>query len=173
MDTIRTQRLELRPMCMDYLGSTHEYAGDPENTTYMMYLPNDTLEDTVEYIKEAETEFAKDRPSFYEMAIFYNGNHIGAVSLYLEDDFATAAFGCVINKKYHGSGFAAEAASGLLDYARQVLGIKHFIATCDTANIPSTRVMEKIGMTRKAERGGRHNKQSPEERREYLYEMWC
>ena len=34
MDIIHTDRLELKPMCMDYLYSTHEFVSDPENTKY-------------------------------------------------------------------------------------------------------------------------------------------
>ena len=32
MDIIHTDRLELKPMCMDYLYSTHEYVSDPETS---------------------------------------------------------------------------------------------------------------------------------------------
>ena len=60
MNEIRTERLTLKPMCMDYLESTHEYASDPENTTFMLWLPNDSIEETKEYIEGAEKEFLKD-----------------------------------------------------------------------------------------------------------------
>lgn len=171
MNEIRTERLTLKPMCMDYLESTHEYASDPENTTFMLWLPNDSIEETKEYIEGAEKEFLKDRPSFYEMAVFLNDVHIGAVSIYLDEDGTSAEFGWLLNKKYHGHGYATEAAKGLLSYAENELGVKHFIAHCDTENVASQKVMEKLGMIRKEEYGGRHNKQMPEERREYLYEL--
>lgn len=99
MDIIHTDRLELKPMCMDYLYSTHEYASDPENTKYMLFLPNESIEETKEYLEGAEKEFNKEYPSFYEMAVFYNGIHIGAVSLYLNDDRSSAEFGWMINKR--------------------------------------------------------------------------
>lgn len=95
METIITERLELKPMCMDYLESTHEYASDSENTRYMTFLPNDNIN----------------------------------------------------------------------------LGVEHFIATCDTENAASKSVMEKLGMILIEERGGRHNKQFSEERREYLFRV--
>ncbi len=168
--TLTTPRLTLRPMCMDYLKSTHEYAADPENTTYMLFLPNDSLDDTIGYIKGAEEEIKKANPSFYEMAVLYGDVHIGAVSIYLDEDRASAEFGWLINKRYHGHGFATEAAKALLDYAINIIGIKHFIAHCDSENIASKRVMEKLGFALKDEYGGRKNKQSDEERRECLYE---
>lgn len=101
-------------MCMDYLESTHEYASDPENTRYMTFLPNDNINQTMEYIKGAEEEFRKTNPSFYEMAVLWNNTHIGAVSLYLDKTGKEAEFGWMINKKYHGRGFATEAAKALM-----------------------------------------------------------
>ena len=167
--TLTTPRLILRPMCMDYLKSTHEYAADPENTTYMLFLPNDSIEETIGYIKGAEEEFKKDDPSFYEMAVLYKDIHIGAVSIYLDEKRESAEFGWLINKRYHGKGFATEAARALLDYAINIIGIKHFIAHCDSENAASKRVMEKLGFVLMDEYGGRKNKQSDEDRRECLY----
>ncbi len=172
MDTIKTERLVLRPMCEDYLDSTNEYASDPVTCRYMMFLPHESREETMEFLTDSVNEFAKEDPSFYEMAVFYEGNHVGAVSLYLTEDRKTAEFGWIINKKYHGLGIAPEAAKGLLKYASEHLGIKHFVAHCDTANEPSMKVMDKLGMTRVKESGGRFNRGSSEERREYKYEIW-
>ena len=110
-------------------------------------------------------------PSFYEMAVLWNNTHIGAVSLYLDKTGKDAEFGWMINKKYHGRGFATEAAKALMKYAKENLGVEHFIATCDTENAASKSVMEKLGMILIEERGGRHNKQFSEERREYLFKL--
>ncbi len=171
MNFIKTDRLVLKPMCKDYLKSTHEYAADLENTKYMMFLPNSSLEETLEFLKGAEAEFLKKQPSFYEMAVFHDGVHIGAVSLYLNEAKDSGELGWILNKRYHGHGFATEAAKALLDYAVKQLGVMHFTAHCDTENAASRKVMEKLGMVLKEEHGGRKNRQSDEERREYTFEL--
>ncbi len=171
MKNIITERLILKPMCTAYLYSTHEYASDAGNSKFMVYLPNDSIEETREFIERAEAEFRKESPAFYEMAVFYKDTHIGAVSLYLDDNRSFCECGWTLNRKYHGHGFAVEAAKAMLLFARDELGIRHFIAHCDTENIPSRRVMEKLGMTLSEEHGGRKNRSSDEERREYLYEL--
>ena len=51
------------------------------------------------------------------------------------------------------------------------MGVTHFYAHCDTENYGSYKTMEKIGMVRTDEYGGRKNKNSDEERREYQYEI--
>ena len=171
MKELSTERLILRPMCTEYLYSAHEYASDRETCKYMMFLPNDSLEETLGFIKDAENEMSEPEPEYYEMAVFLGDEHIGAVSLYLNDTGTSAELGWIINRRYQGRGFAPEAASALLGFAVNGLGIKHFTAHCDTENIASRRVTEKLGMKLIDESGGRKNRLSDEERREYLFEL--
>lgn len=81
---IQTKRLRLRPLGTQYLQSVHAYASDLENTKYMQCLPNETLEETLEFLKNAEAEWEKETPSFYEFAVLCGERQIGAVSVYLE-----------------------------------------------------------------------------------------
>lgn len=171
LSEIKTKRLILSPMGIKYLQSTHDYASDIETTKYMINLPNDTIEETVEYLKAAQAEWNKAEPEFYEFAILLNHKHIGAVSLYLNQNRTTGEFGWLIHKDYWKQGIATEAAKALLEYSASVLGVHHFIAYCDSENTGSYRVMEKIGMHRVKCYGGRKNKLSNEERKECLYEI--
>ena len=43
---IKTDRFVLRPLSINDLDTVHIYASDPENTRFMMWLPNDTKEET-------------------------------------------------------------------------------------------------------------------------------
>jgi ribosomal-protein-alanine N-acetyltransferase len=45
-----------------------------------------------------------------------------------------------------GKGFATEAAKAALDYGLNILGIERIVAIVDKDNLPSKRVLEKIGM---------------------------
>ena len=47
----------------------------------------------------------------------------------------------------------------------------HFIARCDTENVASYKVMEKLGMTRTGKYGGRRNRAAAEDSFEYQYEL--
>jgi RimJ/RimL family protein N-acetyltransferase len=49
---------------------------------------------------------------------------------------------------YWNKGLATEAARKILDHSASVLGLKEVVAFTVPANIPSRRVMEKIGMVR-------------------------
>ena len=168
---IRTPRLVLKPMSMACLASTHAYASDLENTKYMMWLPNDTLEETAQFIRDAEAEWQKAAPAYWELAIFLGDAHIGAVSLYRQDAPDTAELGWILHRAHWGQGYAAEAARGLIDYAAKHWGIRRFIAHCDGENTGSRRVMEKLGMRFAGSAGGRKNRASDEERTELTYAL--
>jgi len=166
---IKTKRLVLKPLGVKYLEAVHEYASDIENTKYMMHLPNSTVEETKTFLQNVENEWASDNQSSYEFAILMKNKVIGAVNIYIDKDSA-GELGWIINKKYWKQGFAYEASKALMDFAVQELDIKHFFAHCDSENVASYKVMEKLGMSRTGEWGGRKNKSSDEERIEYQYE---
>lgn len=198
---LKTQRLRLRPLGPEYLQTVHAYACDLENTKYMKHLPNETIEETLEFLESAGAEWEKEAPSFYEFAVLYEGRQIGAVGVYLEENpdggtgtpekdktagragipgkdeapektDTSGELGWVFHKDYWGRGFAREAAGALVEYAVRELNIRHFIARCDAENPGSYRVMEKLGMTRTAVSHDRKNRASDEARTEYQYEMY-
>ncbi|KAJ5691302.1 hypothetical protein N7488_012037 [Penicillium malachiteum] len=54
--------------------------------------------------------------------------------------------GYAILPEMNGKGYATEASKGLIDYARTELGIESVFGFCDSKNMHSRRVLEKIGM---------------------------
>ena len=165
---IKTSRLTLRPLSTSYLTTTHEYASDLDVTKYMYYLPNHTVAETLQFLQWCEEEWSKDCPNDYEFAICLDGKHIGAVSLSRVDG-DVYELGWILAKECQGNGYATEAARALVDLAKS-LGAKKLIAHCDTRNIASCRVMEKLGMSLLLEQERRYR----DERglaREYLYSM--
>ena len=169
---INTERLTLVPHGTKYLDTTHEYAADMENTKYMMALPSDSLEATREFLESCEKEWEKEKPEFYELAILKDGIQIGSIGLYLNESYDTCELGWILARDYQGFGYATEAAMAAMKYAKEEIGIHHFIAHCDSENSASENVMKKLGMTKVSCHGGRKNKGSNEERMEYLYERF-
>lgn len=167
---INTKRLVLKPLGKKYLKSAIQYTMDYENTKFMCHLPDETVKETEEFLATVEKEWKKEKPQFLEFAIVYNDMHIGAVSVYFES--GTGELGWIINKSYWGNGFAYEAAKALIDYTKTEIKVSHFQAHCDSENIASYKVMEKLGMSRTGEWGGRRNKSALEDSLEYQYELY-
>ena len=107
---IKTARLTLRPLDISDAKTVHEYASDPENTKFMMFLPNETMEETMDFLMGVTAEWQKTVPGFYEFAVVYDGRQIGAVSVALNGERTEGEMGWIINKNYWKMGIAYEAA---------------------------------------------------------------
>jgi RimJ/RimL family protein N-acetyltransferase len=76
-------------------------------------------------------------------------------------------------RSYHGRGLATEGAQAVVTHAFGPLGLREIVSFTTAANLPSRRVMEKIGMTR-SERDGFDHPGIPEGhafRRHVLYRL--
>jgi len=166
---LQTERLTLKPLGMDYLETVNKYATDIENTRYMVRLPNENIEETKQFLRGTDVEWKKETPEFYEFAILLDDVHIGAVSVYLEEDFSVGELGWIIDKTYWGNGYAYEASKELVTMCAKDLGIHRFIAHCDSENMASRKVMEKLGMKLIEQYSGRKNRASDEVREECMF----
>lgn len=168
---IHTRRLTLRPFTLDDLYTTHAYAGNAENTQYMLHLPNEGLQDTQRFLQRVVAEWAKDQPAFYEYAVVLQGKHIGAVSVSLDESRQQAELGWIIHKLYQGKGYATEAAGAMLRFAIDSLKVKKVVAHCDGRNEPSAHVMGKIGLSLESADGTRRYAGSDVDIQELMYAL--
>lgn len=177
---LETERLRVVPQSMKYLDSTHEYASDRQNMRYMIFLPNDSIEETKTFLANSEAEWKSASPRDFQCAILRGDEHIGGVSVTLSGDASSnsarssmsAELGWCLKKSAQGNGYAQEAAAALILWTNKTFGVTRFIAHCDTENASSWTTMEKLGMKRVGRAGGRRNKLAPEEdREEFTYEL--
>lgn len=59
-NTIVTERLVIKPVAVSDTEEIHKYAGDKE-IDMMLFLPNDNIEQTIEFTKNAVREWAKEK----------------------------------------------------------------------------------------------------------------
>lgn len=166
---IRTERLLLRPVCTADAEATFRYAGDADLTRYMIFFPKEDVEETRRFLEEAEAEWRKDDPDYYEFAVLLDGVQIGGVSLWLDPDHTEGELGWLLCREYQGKGYALESAAALRDFALHTLHLQKLIAQCDARNAPSARLMEKLGMTLLDDTGTRTYTKRPETARELTY----
>ena len=113
----------------------------------MRYLPEGVMsaEQVQAFITEhlvASTAFAAILPAEERL--------IGHVTFHPWYAAGTYEIGWVFHPKYHGQGYATEAATALCAYGFETLGLRRIIATCQPENVASRRIMEKLGMQREA-----------------------
>jgi len=166
---LKTERLTLRPFTMGDLKTTHAYASDPENTRFMIHLPNKTKRQTRRFLKYTIAKGKKRPQRCYEFTVILDGKHIGAVSVNLDKSGQEGELGWIIQRAYWGNGYATEAAGAIMTFAREELQVKKLVAHCDHRNSASARVMEKLGMALESDSGTRRYKGSEEDVRELKY----
>ena len=138
-NVINTERLTLRPVLTQDTDEIHKYAGD-KSIDMMLFLPNDTVEQTAEFVRNAVLQWADKKPFVMEFVMLYDGRIIGGIGLEAVDE-VTYEIGWVISKDYRNKGFTTEAGKALLEYAFDVLS--------------ADKVMKKLGMTLKDNSGTR------------------
>ena len=96
--TITTPRLILRPMTVADADSTFAYAGDAENTKYMLFLPYATPAEAFSELAKMEKKMSQSPCRDYFFAIERDGEHIGEISLELTPDLAEAELGWILRR---------------------------------------------------------------------------
>jgi len=165
---IKTERLTLRPVQRGDETGIHAYAGDRE-ITMMFWLPNETFEETADFVKRNAAEWESPDQSDFEFVILWDGRIIGGCDTDLghSEDRSYATLGWIIHKAYRNRGFASEAAAALLDYSFGNLNVEKVYAQCDVNNPASLAVMRKIGMKCIDDKGTRTYPRTGETSREY------
>lgn len=79
------------------------------------------------------------------------GEMIGEISLIWRSAAAQQGeVGYILNPQFHGHGYASEAVRALITLGFERFEMHRIFARCDPRNIPSYRLMERLGMRREA-----------------------
>lgn len=118
----------------------------------MRYFPNVLSEsETNEFYRRIQDEFSRNGWGLYAVEIKSTGEFIGYVGLHeigFEAEFTPGIeIGWRFAADYHNHGYATEAAKAVLKVAKD-LGIERLYSFTAKINIPSERIMQKIGMAK-------------------------
>ena len=148
-----TPRLRLRNFTRSDAEAVHAYTSDPEVVKYLDWGP-DTESDTCEFISLALDRNWEMPRLMFDLAIVLSQqeNPIGNGGLYVTSPrHHEGEIGYCLNRQFWGNGYATEACLGLLRLGFEQLELHRIFALCDTENIASQRVLQKIGMQREGQ----------------------
>ncbi len=140
---IETERLRIRRFMLDDWRDVHAYTSDAE---VMTYIPEGQL--TAEQARAFVAENAGEQTRAFALVLQAENKLIRHMIFHPWFAPRTYEVGWVLDRRYQRNGYATEAAAALLRYGFEVLALHRIIATCQPENVPSYRVMEKIGMRR-------------------------
>jgi ribosomal-protein-alanine N-acetyltransferase len=146
---LETERLLIRPYLESDLVASFHLMQDPQLFTYMHMevLPLHEYRGLFRWLLDSyNTSF--DMPFKYSFAIFSKetGDLIGWCGVGILDfSEPDKELYYLIGRDYWGHGYATEAASALISYVFEVIGLPRIYAKADSQNTASLRVFEKLG----------------------------
>ena len=149
---IETKRLILRPFTESDYEDVFEYLNEPQVHCFACMKLNTLREAKADAIKKS-----KDAEYVFAVVLKENGKVIGEVEAHPEssqpdktENYALDTFSpCwMLNKNYHGKGYAYEAAKAFFDYLFNEKGARRIYAYTEDYNIASQKLCEKLGMRR-------------------------
>lgn len=147
LPVIETPRLILRQMERSDTADMYEYSRLSETTRYLLWNPHPSPEYTRTYLTMIGRFYRKGE--FYDWAVVEkaSGRMIGTCGFArLEQNHRVGEIGYVLNPAYHGRGYATEAASAVIRYGFETLGLNRIEGRYMVENIASRRVMEHCGL---------------------------
>lgn len=154
MPMIETARLQLRPMEEEDRRWFCDQAADPEVMRHLGGAQDpDKAGVRFDYMRDLQARYGF---SFWLLVEKASGDRIGICGLKLVDApdgpfFGGMEIGWRLNRPWWGKGYAREASSASLDHAFRVLGADRVVAFTNLPNSTSWGLMERLGMTRRAD----------------------
>lgn len=149
---LETTRLKLEPFKDSHYEGLRVMDNDPNVMRYINKGIVKTPEETWEGIRRVKARWVKYGFSWWAIKEKSSDIIVGAACLqHLANvDGAPLELGWRLVPKHNGKGYATEAAKAIIEFAVEGIGATYLVAVADPENIPSHRVMQRLGMTYKA-----------------------
>ena len=148
---LQTSRLVLRGLEESDVDAIFAYASSPTITRYVLWETHANKEATPAFLRDHVMPHYLERvPEPYGICLKESPQIvIGTVGCFWNKHAnRTMDMGYVLSEAHHRRGIVAEAARAVLDYVFANTDVERVQAHSVAENVPSQRVMQKIGMTR-------------------------
>jgi len=147
MKVLETERLVLRRLSSDDAEFILELLNQPSFLRYIGDKGVRTTEDAVRYIQSGPVaSYERFGFGLYLVEMKETRVPIGMCGLLKRDTLPDADVGFAFLPNYWSQGYASEAASGVMQYGRDVLRLRRIVAITSLDNDASIRLLEKIGL---------------------------
>jgi len=153
---ILTERLSIEPLAMIDLHTFVAYRQDPDIARFQGWETNFSKNQAIDLIESQAGSMLPEKGEWLQLAIHRLGSreHVGDLAIHsVEDEDSKFELGFTIAKPYQGQGFAQEAASKLISFLISEAGAKKFIATTDSRNSASIKVLSELGFRLNVSKG--------------------
>ena len=142
-----TGRLFLRPMLEEDAEFILELLNDPSFIRNIGDRKVRTREGAKAYITDGPVaSYARNGFGLYLVELKETREPMGMCGLIRRNTLKDVDIGYAFLPKFWSKGYAFEAAQAMKQYAQESIGLKRLVAVVDPENLPSIRLLEKLGM---------------------------
>lgn len=147
MKVLETDRLSLRWLRADDAEFILELLNDPSFLRFIGDKGVRTLADARDYILNGPVEmYARLGFGLYLTELKEGGVPIGVCGLIKRDGLDDVDIGFALLPRFWSKGYAYEAASAVMAYGKDALGLERIVAITSPDNHASGRLLEKLGL---------------------------
>lgn len=145
---LETGRLVLRRLSARDAGFILKLLNEPSWLRFIGDRGVRTLEDARLYIERGPVAgYERDGFGFYLVELKAGGDAAGICGLVRREGLADVDIGFAFLPQFWGRGYAHEAAAAVMEYAREVFGLRRIVAITAADNDSSIRLLEKLGLS--------------------------
>jgi RimJ/RimL family protein N-acetyltransferase len=147
MTVLETERLVLRRLTPGDAAFILDLLNQP---SFLRYIGDKEVRNTEDAIRYIETGPVASYERFgfglYLVELKESGTPVGMCGLIKRETLADVDVGFAFLPDYWSQGLAFEAAAAVMNYGREVLGLRRIVAITTLDNTASIRLLEKIGL---------------------------
>ncbi len=144
---LSTKRLTLRPLVLQDAGDFFTYRSNGEANQFQRWIP-EKLQDAKDFIQYRTNPTLNIPDTWTQLAVVRRETQdlIGDIGIYFRPDkHHEVKLGYTLSADQQGKGYATEALEALVKYLHQHLGKTRFIALIAPDNLPSIRLVKRLG----------------------------
>ncbi len=147
LPTMRTARLELRPVRMSDAQDLYEYSSDPEVARHVLWDAHTSIHQTRAYIRFLIRQYRSAAPGTFVIALRQSGKVVGTIGfMWVQPENRSAEVGYSLSRAYWNQGIMTEALRAVLEFGFTKLNLNRIEAQHECDNPASGHVMQKAGM---------------------------
>lgn len=149
---LNTDRLIIRPIHSSDAQALFGYRSNKEVNRYQGWIP-ESPEDAVQFIRERISPELNIPGTWYQLALILSETKemVGDIGIHFpESEPLQVELGCTLSYPHQGKGLAYEALVKIISYIFDELEKNRAVALIDTRNLPSIKLIERLGFQKKA-----------------------
>ena len=145
-ETFELARLRLRRPKLSDADALFAIGSDPEVARYAEWPLDTEIGPNIDRLRQRPELWDSGAEYYWVITLAHDDGAIGAVSTRVAQHAADVGY--LLDRRHWGNGYATEAARAIVGWVLSVPSIRRVWATCDTENVVSARVLEKVGLQR-------------------------